>query len=79
MITKKYYYDKILHYFEEEKPDLRFLDRNAFVISLIANKGLIIDLNHFSNDLDFIDLDPSHELQTTDIDKVLAKMKLDSS
>ena len=59
--------------------ELHYLDTDSFIFSFNPIKGLIEDLKHFKDDFDLSDLDPSHELYSEDIKKVIGRMKLETA
>ena len=75
----EWYYDKMQPYFGEDSLELHYLDTDSFIFSFKPNKSLIEDLKYLKEDFDFSDLDPSHELYSKDIQKVVVKMKLETS
>ena len=74
-----WYYDKMQQYFGEDNLELHYLDTDSFIFSFKPYKNLIEDLKHFKEDLDFSDLDPSHELYSEINKKVIGKMKLETA
>ena len=79
LLFYEWYYDKMQSYFGEVNLELHYLDTDSFIFSFKPIKSLIEDLKHFKVDFDFSDLDPSHELYSKDIKKVIGKMKLETS
>ena len=65
-------------YFGEDTLELHYLDTDSFIFSFKPIKSLIEDLKLFKDDLDFSDLDPSHELYSNENKKVIGKMKLET-
>ena len=54
------------------------MDTDSFILS-IKTGDLINDLEHFKDDFDFSELDPSHELYNSINKKVIGKMKVETS
>ena len=78
LLMYEWYYDKMQPYFGVDNLELHYLDTDLFLFSFKPIKSLIEDLKHFKDDFDFSDLDPSHELYSKDIKKVIGKMKLET-
>ena len=73
------YYDKMQPYFGEDNLELHYLDTDFFIFSFKPFKRLIEDLKHFTEDFDFRDLDPSHELYSEVNKKVIGRNKMETS
>ena len=61
------YYDKLQPFFGVNSLELYYIDPNSFIISFEPIKGLLVDVKLFTDDFEFSDLDPSHELYSKDI------------
>ena len=79
LLMYEWYYDKMQPYFGEDNLELHYLDTDSFIFSIKPIKNLIEDLKYFKEDFDFSDLDPSHELYSTDNKKAIGKLKLETS
>ena len=73
LLMYEWYSDKRQPYFGEDNLELQYLDTGSFIFSFKPIKSLIEDLKYFREDFDFSDLDPSHELYSTDNKKIFTK------
>ena len=78
LLMYEWYYDKMQPYFRENDLELQYIDTDSFIFSFKPIKNLIEDLQHFKEDFDFSDLNPSHELYSEAKKKVLGKMKFET-
>ena len=78
-LVYEWYYDKMQPYFGDNILHLQYLDTDSFIFSFKSIKSLNVDLNHFKEDFDFSDLDPSHELYSETNKKVIGKLKLETA
>ena len=57
----EWYYGKMQPYFGEDNLEIHYLDTDSFIFLFSPiQSNWLDDLKHFSNDLDFGELDPSH-------------------
>ena len=79
LLMYEWYYDKMQQYFGKGNLQLHYLDTDSYIFSFKPIKSLIEDLKYFTEDFDFSDLDPSHELYPEDNKKVIGQMKLETA
>ena len=77
----EFYYHKLQPYYSSRSDasvKLHYMDTDSFILS-IKTGDLINDLEHFKDDFDFSELDPSHELYNSINKKVIGKMNIETS
>ena len=78
LLMYEWYYDKMQPYCGDDILQLHYLDTDLFIFSFEPIKSLIKVLKYYIEDVDFSDLDPSHELYAEADRHVFDKMNLDS-
>ena len=73
----EFYYHKLQPYYNG-KIKQQNMDKDSFILS-IKTEDLIKDLKYFQNDFDFSELDENHELYDTINEKVIGKLKIETS
>ena len=68
------YYDKLQPYFGQEKIQLHYIDKDAFVMS-VNTKDIIENLKNLEDIFDFSNVDKNHELFSNRNKKVVGKFK----
>ena len=79
LLMYEWYSDKMQLHYGEDNLEIHYLNTDSFIFSFKPIKSLIEDLKHFKEDIDFIDLDTSHELYSEAKKKVIGKMKLETA
>ena len=62
LLMYAWFYDKMQPYFGEDRLELHYLDTETFIFSFKPIESLFENLKYFTEDFDFSDLDPTHEL-----------------
>ena len=77
LLLYEFYYHKLQPYYNTDVK-LHYMDTDSFILSN-KTEDLIKNLEYFKNDVDFSELDEKHELYDTINEKVIGKMKIESS